>query len=81
MQQWLFFAVAAVLLVVQFQPYVVLGVIGFRVLLQMIIFSIGLRKLGEKDLILFIPLFELFFMIFYPVITLARKLQRKRKWN
>jgi cellulose synthase/poly-beta-1,6-N-acetylglucosamine synthase-like glycosyltransferase len=80
-QQWLFFAGATTLLIVQFQPYVVLGVIGFRVLFQMIILSVGLKKLGEKDLIPFIPLFELFFMIFYPVITIARKLQRKRKWN
>lgn len=81
LSQWLFFGCFAAALALHFQLYAVLGVFVFRFLIQMLIFSFAMKRLGERDLLIFAPLFELFFLLFYPVITISRIFQRKRRWN
>lgn len=79
--QWLFFGCFTTLLIFKFQLYVVLGIFLFRLLAQMLIFNVTMKKFGERDLLVFVPLFEIFFLFFYPVIIISRKLQRKRRWT
>jgi glycosyltransferase involved in cell wall biosynthesis len=79
--QWIFFAGFVTALVLHFQPYVVLGVFLLRFLIQMLIFNSAMKRLEERDLLPVAPLMELILLIFYPVITVSRIFQRKRKWN
>jgi cellulose synthase/poly-beta-1,6-N-acetylglucosamine synthase-like glycosyltransferase len=79
--QWIFFAGFITALILQFQWMVVTGLFALRLLIQMLIFNSCFRKLDEKGLAALVPFMELYFLIFYPVITLARLLRRKTPWN
>jgi hypothetical protein len=47
----------------------------------MLIFNSCFNKLEEKGLLLLTPILELYFLFFYPVITLARMMRKKTPWN
>lgn len=79
--QWLFYAAFTAALVLQFQWMVVTGIFVLRLLIQLLIFNSCFRKLDEKGLLAMLPFLELFFLLFYPVITLARAFRRKTPWN
>ncbi len=79
--QWLFFGCFIAALVLNFQPYVVLGAFLLRFSVQMITFNFTMKRLGERDLLLLAPPMEILLMLFYPVITFSRMFQRKRRWN
>lgn len=81
LSQWIFFGCFIAALILRFQPYVVLGLFLFRFLIQMLIFNFAMKRLGERDLLVHTPLFEIFFLLFYPVITVSRLFQRKRRWS
>lgn len=79
--QWLFFAAFIAALVLQFQWMVVTGIFALRLLIQMLIFNSCFKKLDEKGLLFLTPILELYFLFFYPVVTLARILRRRTPWN
>lgn len=76
------FIVLFVVLVVKVTPfYLILGVFVLKVLIQMLIFKLSSSKIGGKDLIIFSPLLEIFFMIFNPIIVISNIISKKIKWN
>lgn len=79
--QYLFWLSFAAVLVLQFQPYIVLAIWLFRFLIQLIIFKKSMDRLGEKDLLLFSPVFELFFLFFYPYLAISGVFTKKNKWK
>ncbi len=79
--QWMLFVCFISLLVVQFQFYIVLSSFVFRYLLQMLIFNGIFKKLHARDLLGFMPVLEIFFMVFYPVLALTRRTNKKNKWK
>jgi hypothetical protein len=79
--QYVFFAGFITLLIMQFQPLVVLCVFALRLLVQMLIFSRSMKSLDEKDLLLFSPVIELLLMMIYPMITLSNMFMKKNKWK
>jgi poly-beta-1,6-N-acetyl-D-glucosamine synthase len=79
--QYLLFGTFITILVLQFQPIIVLSLFALRLLIQIIIFNKSMKLLAEKDLLLFSPLIELMLLIVYPVITLANMFVRKNKWK
>lgn len=79
--QWLFFGAFIAALVLQFQGMVVTGLFVMRVLVQMLIFRSCFKKLEEKGLVVLVPILEIYFLFFYPVITMARVMRRKTPWN
>jgi poly-beta-1,6-N-acetyl-D-glucosamine synthase len=79
--QYLFFGTFITILIVQFQPAIVLSLFGLRLLIQIVIFNKSMKLLAEKDLLLFSPLIELMLLIVYPVITFANMFVRKNKWK
>lgn len=79
--QYLFFGAFILILIVQFQPMVVLSLFGLRLLIQFVIFNKSMKLLAEKDLLLFSPVIELILLIVYPVITFANVFVRKNKWK
>lgn len=81
LSQWIFFAAFTTALILQFQWMVVTGIFVVRLLIQMLIFKSCFNKLEEKGLLLLTPILELYFLFFYPVITLARMMRKKTPWN
>jgi cellulose synthase/poly-beta-1,6-N-acetylglucosamine synthase-like glycosyltransferase len=81
LSQWIFLGCFIAALILWFQPYIVLGAFVLRLSIQMLIFNFAMKRMGERDLLFLAPFMEIFFMLFYPVITLSRIFQRKRKWN
>ena len=61
--------------------YLILGVFVFRYLIQMLVFIMSANKIGGKDLIVLSPLYEIFFMIFNPILVISNQIVKKTKWN
>jgi cellulose synthase/poly-beta-1,6-N-acetylglucosamine synthase-like glycosyltransferase len=78
---YLFYAGFITLLILQFQPVIVLSLFALRLLIQMIIFNKSMKLLAEKDLLLFSPLLELILLTMYPFVTFANMFVRKNKWK
>jgi glycosyltransferase involved in cell wall biosynthesis len=79
--RFLFFVSFTALLLLHFLVYVVLGIFAFRFLTQILIFQGAMRRLNEKDLLVYSPLMELLLMFIYPAIALSNAFQKKSKWN
>ena len=79
--QILFWATAISLLVLWYQPYVVLGFVALRLFSQLLVTGKVMRKLSEKGFLLLVPLFELFLMIISPVLAFANMLSKPVKWR
>ncbi len=69
-------------LVIMVRPvYLIVGVFVLRYLIQMLIFKLSANKIGGKDLIILSPLFEVFFMIFNPLLVISNLIVKKTKWS
>lgn len=79
--QLLFWGLFTALLVLWYQPWLVLGILGFRWLVYLLIMNKVLGKLGERDLLVYSPLIELILLFFYPIIGVTRLFQRKSRWK
>jgi len=81
MSQYLFFGLFVALLIVQFQPIVVLSVFAFRLIVQRLVYYKAMKLLSEKDLFVLAPFYELCMMVMYPVIKISNMTMRKNKWK
>ena len=76
------FIISFIVLVINVRPvYLIVSVFVFRYCLQMLIFKLSANKVGGKDLVLLAPFFEIFFMIFNPILVISNLLIKKIKWN
>ncbi len=76
-----FWTCSIVLLVLWYQPYIVLALVAIRFFTQLLITSKVMRKLSEKGFLLLVPLFELFLMIVTPMLALANVISKPIKWR
>ena len=81
MSQYLFYITFIILLMLQFQPMIVLSVFVFRLLIQFLIFNKSMKLLSERDLLLYSPLIEVFLLILYPIITVSNMFIKKNSWK
>jgi hypothetical protein len=79
--QYFFFASFIILLILQFQPILILSLFAFRLLIQMIIFNKSMRLLSEKDLLLFSTVIEFLLLVIYPFIMVTNLFIVKNKWK
>jgi cellulose synthase/poly-beta-1,6-N-acetylglucosamine synthase-like glycosyltransferase len=79
--QLLFIGLFLVLVIKVTPVYLIVGVFILRYLIQMLIFKLSANKIGGKDLIILSPLFELFFVIFNPILVISNQLTNKTKWS
>jgi cellulose synthase/poly-beta-1,6-N-acetylglucosamine synthase-like glycosyltransferase len=79
--QVMFWATAIGLLIMWYQPYVVLAIIGLRLFSQLLITGKVMKKLSETGFLLLVPLFELFLMIISPVLAFANMLNKPVNWR
>lgn len=70
------------LLMVKVRPvYLIIFVFVLRYIIQMFIFKRSANKIGGKDLILLSPFFEMFFMLFNPLLVFSNQIIKKTQWN
>jgi cellulose synthase/poly-beta-1,6-N-acetylglucosamine synthase-like glycosyltransferase len=79
--QYLFFASFIAVLIIQFEPVIVLSIFALRLIIQILIFSKSMKQLAEKDLLFLSPIIELLLMFIYPMITLSNMFMKKNKWK
>ena len=79
--QVLFWAQAILLLVMWYQPYIVLGIVALRLFSQLFITGKVMKKLSEKGFLFLVPFFELFLMIISPFLAFANMLNKPVKWR
>ncbi len=79
--QYLFFTTIIILLILKFQPIIVLSSLVLRLIIQLLIFNKSMKLLSEKDLLVFSPIIELVLMVLYPLITLLNKFNKTNKWK
>lgn len=79
--QLLFFSSFVAVLIMQFQPIIVLSLFALRLLIQMIIFNKSMKQLAEKDLLLLAPVIEIVLLFVYPMITISNVFVKKNKWK
>jgi glycosyltransferase involved in cell wall biosynthesis len=77
---FIFFLSAILLLSFQFQWMVVAVILGLRIISQLILTKKTMLLLGEKKLLLFSPLLELFILIANPIISVISIFVKKRRW-
>ncbi|MBL7891563.1 MAG: glycosyltransferase [Bacteroidia bacterium] len=75
---WMLFVAA---LFTQIQPIAILSVFGVRLLSQLFIFKKAMDRLGERDLLLFSPVFEVFLLFVYPAFSLSNTVIKENKWK
>lgn len=79
--QYLFFISFIIVLVLQFQPLMILLLFGLRIIIQLLIFSKSMKLLAEKDLVFLTPIIEIILLIMYPMVTLSNLFIKKNKWK
>lgn len=79
---YLMLMVASILLLVfHTWLYIVIVTLSFRVLLQFFIFRRSSQRLGQADLLVFIPLLEIFVVIMNGFIHIANASAKPNKWK
>jgi glycosyltransferase involved in cell wall biosynthesis len=79
--QALFFALMITLLIARYNIIPVAALFSLRLISQLIIFKTSINKLEEKKLLLYTPLFELFFIVLNPLIYLSNLVSKENKWK
>ncbi|MFL0354017.1 glycosyltransferase [Xanthomarina sp. GH4-25] len=79
--QFLFWLLAIVLLISFFKWQFVLLLIAIRLLVQFIIFGRVSNKLNEKDLILYLPVLELFLIALQLSIFISNLISKPKHWK
>jgi len=75
------FVASVILCVLNNYLLIILVIWIIRMLFQMVIFSLSMKKLGEKDLLWISPLLEIVIFTLHPVIFLSNKFVKADKWN
>ena len=79
--QFLFYLLFIMLLPSLYNIYYVLALFGIRMLSALFIHKKCMLKLAEKNLLLYLPIFELFFIIFNPILSLTASISKQHKWK
>lgn len=70
--QYVFFISIAVLLSLQIEPLIVLGIFSIRFIIQLLVFIKPLIVLNEKDLFFFFPFMEIILLVAYPLVSISK---------
>jgi len=76
-----FYLLVIFLLIFNYNTIPVLVIFALRLITQLIIIKKTLTKLEEKNLLLYTPFFEMFFLLFYPFIYLSNSINKNNKWK
>lgn len=78
----LFFVGLFFLLVFQ-KPYIhlIVGVFLLKYIIQMLIFRFSTKQLGNEDIIIYTPIFEIIFMFLNPILVISNFTKKRTQWN
>jgi len=76
-----FFSIFGLLLYLKYNILLVLALYFLRLLIQFVVLNKCMDKLSERKLLLFLPIFDVFIVIFNPIITLSNIVSKKKKWS
>ena len=76
-----FIILFTILLALQFQVYLILGIFLFRSIIQFIMFNKLTKMLGERDLLILLPFLEIMLIIVYPVFIFSNFMIKQSRWN
>ncbi|MEI7594390.1 MAG: glycosyltransferase [Bacteroidota bacterium] len=79
--QWLLFLSFAALLYFNYNIYIIASAFLLRLIMQILVFKRVMDKINNSDLIFFSILFEIFFMIFNPIIYLSTLIRKPNSWK
>jgi len=79
--QLLFFICFAALISMNYTLLIVPALFFLRLISQLIIYKRCMLKLNEKNFLFLLPFFELFFVIFNPIIVLINTISKPDKWK
>ena len=71
--------IAALLLKLNYQ--IVVGMVVTRLIVQMLIYWRGFKKLGETDLLILVPFFDLTVAIAYPLLAVSNLFIKTKSWK
>jgi glycosyltransferase involved in cell wall biosynthesis len=78
---YLFFILFVVLLIGDYNPVLIIPLFITRLIAQMIVFYKGMAKLNEKDLIWFVPFFEISILFIHPMAFISNLFSKSNKWK
>lgn len=81
LSQFLFWAVGTLLLVFLYNWKIVLGLIVLRFIVQYVCFFKSSKKLKEQDLIILLPILEVFLIVTQLVIFISNLTTKNSRWN
>ncbi|RNC85114.1 MAG: glycosyltransferase [Winogradskyella sp.] len=81
LSQFLFWSLALLLLSFLFHWKIVLTLLGVRIFLQMISLGISAKKLKSSDLIVLLPILEIFLILFQLTIFSANLISKPKHWK
>jgi glycosyltransferase involved in cell wall biosynthesis len=79
--QIVFFATFATLVSLDYTLIIVFALFTLRLISQLIIFKRTMIKLNERNFLIGIPFFELFFILFNPILVLYNTVSKPDKWK
>jgi glycosyltransferase involved in cell wall biosynthesis len=78
----LFYVGIIMLIVLKVSPIIVVGIFGFRFLLQLLVIKLNMNKFDEKGFCLLTPVFDIILPIFHLFFIISNQLNnRKSKWK
>ncbi|MCX6230593.1 MAG: glycosyltransferase [Bacteroidetes bacterium] len=81
LSQLIFFITFVSLLVNNYYLLIIIILFLLRLISQIVIFKKAMLKLNEKNFLLLVPVFELFFVVLNPIIVLINSISRPDKWK
>ncbi len=79
--QALFYLALIGLLIMNVGPQLVIVIYLIRLCTQMVVFGLVMKRLGSRDLVLTVPLFDLATMFIYPILSMANIFRKERNWK
>ncbi len=81
LSQLLFFVTFFTLIVVKYTLIIVPALYLLRLISQLFIYKKTMLKLNENNILLLVPIFEVFFVVLNPVIVLINLISKPDKWK
>lgn len=75
---WIFFAV---LLLLQYYPQIVLGILGLKLIIEAFVYIKAAKKLKETDVVWLFPFFDLFLIFLQLAIFISNLISKPKHWK
>jgi poly-beta-1,6-N-acetyl-D-glucosamine synthase len=78
---FLFYILLTLCLIFNFEPLLALGLFMFRLIFQYIIYGKLFKRLGGKDLLWYLPIFDMIYYIYLNIFGLTASFIKTTKWK